>query len=220
MSLSCNTGDGDYSDCEWVWSAPEGFTETAIEGPRKRCKSCRSLIKHGSDAVHIQRSREIRSDIEERIYGCDGEVSLAPYWMCEECGGLLLSLLEHGYSLDIEDDMRELVKEHAALVRIVGDAPCRQALLDHDLSWVHKGAFVKPTRVAFRQIDVKSGSFGKPPILQITCVVPSLEALEAQWKMAREAHPLPSENHEWRILDLGSWSLDNVGVERYEEVKL
>lgn len=216
MALSCDYGDGEPSDFAWMWTNPH-FATTPV-GRRRRCRSCRELIGVASDAVRIYRYRLPRDEVECRIYGYDGEVMLAPWWWCETCGGLALSLLEHGYALEIEDDMRELVKEHATLVRIAGDAPCKKALLGHDLWIARADTWETPNLVRLDQEMPRSRRRLPYPVLTIRFVAPSFAAFEAQWQMAQAAHPLPA-GCEWRIGVSGyraAYAPDRelIGVER------
>lgn len=196
MALSCDTYFDD-GECDWYWYWPSDFTTTSV-GRRKRCRSCKQLIGICEDAVEIPRYRYAQSEFEMNFYGEGCEIDMASWWMCEDCGGLMLSLLEHGYALSIDDDMRVLAKEHAALVRIAGDAPCKHALLGRDLDLVRADAWSSPNLAVFTQVVTGRNALNETTRLKITCLVSSLAAFEGQWKMARAAHTLP-EGFEWRI---------------------
>lgn len=225
MALSCDTGGiDDPSSYSSIWEFPQGFTKTPI-GRRKRCRSCGDLIPIASDAVAFPRWRVPLSEVEYRIYGDDGEIPLASHWHCENCGGLALSLIEHGYSIDKDDDMRVLVKEHAALVRIVGDAPCKNRLLEHDLSIVEGGDWscsreIVATQVIPRERILREAGQHRwqqrhprddREVFSITFACPSFAAFEAQWQMMQRAHPLIA-TCEWRLKARPIWTEGAVSV--------
>lgn len=66
-------------------------------------------------AVAFYRYKIPDHKIEISIYGEDGEVPMASWYMCERCGDLFFSLNELGYCIDIREDMRDLVREYAAM---------------------------------------------------------------------------------------------------------
>ena len=107
MSLSCGCDWGDYDS--YYEDPPTDFV-TLNTKRRRRCCSCRELIDLGADVLRFDMYREPRSSIEDNIYG--DQVSLAPLWMCEECGGLYLALSELGFCIAIGGSMRELVNEY------------------------------------------------------------------------------------------------------------
>lgn len=106
MGLACECG-GDY---EWYYYTPKDFS--ILKSRRScRCVSCSELMSPGTEVLKFERYRDVRTDIEERIHG--DEVELAPQYMCEECGGLFLSLSELGFCISIgEQPMKELVAEY------------------------------------------------------------------------------------------------------------
>lgn len=110
MSLSCECGDGDGE--EW-WYEADGYSTLDTER-RRRCVSCKDMIAVGAIVAKFHRARATLTDVEERIYD-DGEVPLAPKFMCERCADLYFSLAELGYCIQPDDDMRELVKEYAQM---------------------------------------------------------------------------------------------------------
>lgn len=112
MPLSC--GCPDDGDSDWWWFAPEDYT-TLATSRGKRCKSCNALVPVGAVVARFNRERVPVSDIEERIHG--DAISRAPWYLCERCADLYFSLEELGFCVSPEDDMRELVKEYAALRR-------------------------------------------------------------------------------------------------------
>ena len=107
MSVSCDC----TSDYDWFFQAPVDYSilETA---QRKRCFSCETLIYLGADVGVFRAWRTPHDDIEERIYGEDGEVPRADFYMCEECVGLYWSITDLGFCIELVrgEPMRELAK--------------------------------------------------------------------------------------------------------------
>lgn len=111
MGLSCDC-DGDV---DWYYCTPDDYTSLAAS-KRKRCCSCNILIDVGATTVKFDRWRHPNSEIEERIYDEGGEVELANWYMCEECGDLYFSIVELGFCIQLgEDKMKEVVKEYAEI---------------------------------------------------------------------------------------------------------
>ncbi len=116
MGLTCcDAGDFDPSGCDWFWWTPsDPKFETLVVTRRKRCCSCGILIPQASDVLKFPRQRLPLTEIEEDIVGYDEYVDLAPWYMCEDCGGLAMALMEQGFCFELGDDMREDVKQYAA----------------------------------------------------------------------------------------------------------
>lgn len=110
MSLSCECGEWDGEGVAWL--PPEDYT-TLTTKRRQRCRSCKSLIAIGETCASFHRFRAPQTDIEQRIYGEDSEVHMAPWYFCETCADLYFSIDALGYCIALGDDMRELVKEYA-----------------------------------------------------------------------------------------------------------
>ncbi|RKZ91777.1 MAG: hypothetical protein DRQ43_09760 [Gammaproteobacteria bacterium] len=111
MSLSCGC-DFDASDFDTWWQDYSEFKPLQTKRSRKCC-SCSSKIEVGAETMEFYRFRHSRGEIEERIYGDDGEVPLASSFMCEECAGLYLALEELGYNcLDITYPMKSYIAEY------------------------------------------------------------------------------------------------------------
>lgn len=108
MSISCDCSGGDY---EWWYNAPKDFSILGTNR-RQRCYSCRELIDLGATVGKFENWRNPRNDIEERIYGDDGEIYMADTYMCETCVGLFWSMIELGFciSLDKGERMADLAK--------------------------------------------------------------------------------------------------------------
>lgn len=115
MSLMCDMdGDGDY---DWYYETADDFAPLATKRSRKCC-SCGGVIKVGELSLKHTCSRPPKYDIEERIYGDDSmAVPMASRYMCEACGDLSMNLRELGYCAPPGDDMRELVKEYAEMMK-------------------------------------------------------------------------------------------------------
>ena len=108
MPLVCECSD----DYDRYYRQPADFSVLATKR-RKRCISCRVLIDIGSVVLYFERVRVTLSEIEERIYGEDAEIDLAAQYHCESCGDLFYSLADLGFCVDIEENMRDLVREYA-----------------------------------------------------------------------------------------------------------
>lgn len=112
MSLSCGCDTDWYPDPgDTYWYGPRDATPLATKRSR-RCTSCRGKITPGTLAYEIPRVKVPEGDIEERIWGEDGEIPRASAYMCETCGDIALSLEELGFCLNPWDDQREQLKEY------------------------------------------------------------------------------------------------------------
>lgn len=108
MSLSCSCSDVD--GCDWYFAIPSDFSKLETKRSRKCC-SCGAKIKHGDDSLVFPRWRNPTNDIEDRIYGECGEIPLASWHMCEECGGVYLSVTELGMCFDLDGNIKDQVRE-------------------------------------------------------------------------------------------------------------
>ena len=109
MSLSCSCGEWDGEGIGFY--EPTDFVKLKSK-QRKRCKSCAGLIDVGSDCLRWDRMRHPQTEVEIKILGEDAEVFLAPYYFCEDCGCIYLSLNELGFCLDPTDEMSEMLREY------------------------------------------------------------------------------------------------------------
>ena len=114
MSLTCNHDDD--GGAEWYYIQAEELAPLDTKRSR-RCCSCDEKIAVGQLATKYTRFRGPRTHVEERIYGEDGEIYMADQYMCEPCTDLADNLGELGYCTPPGDDMRELVKEYAEMVK-------------------------------------------------------------------------------------------------------
>lgn len=109
MSLSCYCGDDDAAD--WQYTVNDDFTILATKHGRKCC-SCRMKIKPGDTVLQFNRWRAPLNScyyIEEQIYG--DEVPLAPWFMCETCGGLYMAVNDAGMCCDITENIAQQVRD-------------------------------------------------------------------------------------------------------------
>lgn len=117
MPLSCSCdydGDGDYA---WSYSPPKDYSVFGGKR-RKRCSSCNALIDIGAICAKFARNRLPISDVEERIYGEDGEIDLADMTLCEECADMYFSLSALGFKCVAPDEnMRDLCREYAEIAK-------------------------------------------------------------------------------------------------------
>ena len=109
MSLSCDCGV-DY-DADWFHLVDDDFS-VLVATRAKRCCSCKTMIEPGIEVVRIVRYRYANGDFEERIYGEDGEVCLAPWYFCEKCGGLYWAVEDLGMCCEIDQDIAQQIKEY------------------------------------------------------------------------------------------------------------
>ena len=110
MPLTCGCDyDDDY---DWVYYSPSDYS-VLKHGRRKRCSSCKTLVDVGSVIAVFECFRKPKWEVEENIYGEDGEVPLADKILCEECADIYFSLRELGFEcVSPEENMRCLAKEH------------------------------------------------------------------------------------------------------------
>lgn len=108
--LTCACYD-DIDDAEWWYISPDDFT-IFNSNRRKRCCSCRELIDRGSLCLEFDRQRHPRSEVEENIYGDGGEIQMAHWYMCEQCGEKYLNLHELGYCHRLGESMRDDMEEY------------------------------------------------------------------------------------------------------------
>jgi hypothetical protein len=112
MSLSCDCDFGG-DDPAWWYSSTLKFSTLATKRGRKCC-SCGEAIKPGAEVVEFTRWRSPKDDVEERIFGEDGEIDLASWYMCEICGGLAMAVEETGMCYSIGEDMKQQIAEYRA----------------------------------------------------------------------------------------------------------
>ena len=106
MTLSC--GCDDYGAAAWYFEE-RGFSPLKTTRGR-RCRSCKTILKPGTECLELTRFRGPRTDFEERIYG--DEVPLAAWHLCERCGDIYSSLTELGFCVDPTESMDSQLAEY------------------------------------------------------------------------------------------------------------
>ena len=113
MSLSCS--------CEFdiepgqKYCYPQDDYSNLDTVKRKRCPSCKELIEIGAIVGKFDVRRTVNEN-EIAILGEDGEVKLAPVYLCEKCFDLYLSFQELGFcAISPWDNLPEEAKEYAAI---------------------------------------------------------------------------------------------------------
>ena len=87
MTVSCCAVEPE--DWAYRWYTP---SDMSVPAEAEHCHSCRSRIAPRQEAWQFLRDR-----VDE-----DGELEpISPWWLCEPCGDLVLSLAEAGYCLDM-----------------------------------------------------------------------------------------------------------------------
>ena len=113
MGLSCSC-DYEPGPGDWYYSGSKldvVFPENRNRRVRCACPECGKLISQGETASVFYRVKCPYTDVECKIYGEDGEVPLAPHWLCEECSDLLSAFDELGFCVGPASPLRELAKE-------------------------------------------------------------------------------------------------------------
>lgn len=114
MGLTCSCDYDYYEPGMTIWCEIGEYAPLSTKRSRKCC-SCKEKISVGDTCCEIPRYKVPESDIEERIYGEDGEVPKASAYMCERCADLLFSLKELGYCEQPWEDQRTLVADYAEM---------------------------------------------------------------------------------------------------------
>ncbi len=113
MPLTC------YCDWEpeagmWFYYPPADYSTLSTKRARK-CSSCGERIAVGDLCCKFNRNKIPEHDVEVRIWGEDGEIPLAPWFICERCGDLWWSMNDLGFEcVGPGENMLELVREYAA----------------------------------------------------------------------------------------------------------
>jgi hypothetical protein len=116
MGLSCACDHDDYA---WYYEVHTKAKPLATKRSHKCC-SCKSKIKVGEPAYQINRWRQAREGVEERIFGECSEVYLAKWYFCPDCAAIYHSLEKVNVCFDLgQDDLRDILqdfnKEYAPL---------------------------------------------------------------------------------------------------------
>lgn len=111
MALSCSC-DFELEPGIKRWIADEDFSKMPLLSRRKKCCSCNNLLEPGSEVVKITRNKVPETDVEIKIYGEDGEIPLATWYLCEKCGEIYLTLTEIGYKCIYPPDTLDAREEY------------------------------------------------------------------------------------------------------------
>ena len=114
LTCGCNT-ELELDPGQKGYYYPEDF-EKLKTSRRKRCKSCGKLIDIGSFVVSFNWFKSPEHEVEVNIYGEDGEIPVAPTYFCETCGEIYLNLMDIGYCIQYDDDMRDALKKYHRIV--------------------------------------------------------------------------------------------------------
>lgn len=98
MGISCDCDDADS-----FFEIPEDFSLMPPRSRRCRCASCKKLIDSGAVVLELRSYRSPRCDFEENFYG--NEVPLAPKYLCERCGEILLNLHAAGLCVTLDGNL-------------------------------------------------------------------------------------------------------------------
>jgi len=111
MPLSCSC-DYDWEPGQRISYGGDDF-EPLQTSKRKRCQSRKELINIGDLAVKFDICKVTEHEIEIKIYGEDGEVPMAPRYLCEKCGEIYHNLVSVGFvCVWPGENMRELLDEY------------------------------------------------------------------------------------------------------------
>ena len=111
MPLSCSC-DYDYEPGQKICYHGQDF-EPLQTSKRKRCQSCKGLINIGDFSVKFDMCKVPEHEIEINIYGEDGEVPMAPKYLCEKCGEIYHNLSSVGFEcLWVGENMPEMLQEY------------------------------------------------------------------------------------------------------------
>jgi predicted RNA-binding Zn-ribbon protein involved in translation (DUF1610 family) len=113
LSCSCDTDGGD--EFSWYYTVPKDYSKLTTKR-RKRCSSCNTLIDVGATSLRFYRHRPPKWEIEEKIWGEDGEIEIASMYHCEACADMYFNLRELGFEcIAPDEDVRKLVREYQAI---------------------------------------------------------------------------------------------------------
>ena len=114
LSCSCMEYDPEYH--KFAWEGGDRWLNYPNKRG-KRCCSCQKMIKEGDECLAFNRYRATISEVECNIYGEDGFINLAKWYMCEKCGEIFQNLDDLGFCLSIDDDMNECLEEYKLIQR-------------------------------------------------------------------------------------------------------
>jgi len=137
MSISCSC-DVDREDAAWFWIKDDACTQLKTKRSRKCC-SCKTKLNPGDMALIIERWRRPDSEVEDRIYGEDGEIKLADWHSCPYCASIANIVSKHGACYDISSDIQDQIIEHITDGESCQDGQDPAAVLLHDLFFTFVG---------------------------------------------------------------------------------
>jgi len=113
--------------CDYDWDPKPGaicWTACNKIAPcdRKRatkCRSCNNIVRPGELSAKFKRWKIPECEIERKIYGEEYENGppRAPYFLCLDCANIYFFLCTFQYAININENMHDLAKEHAELIR-------------------------------------------------------------------------------------------------------
>lgn len=114
MPLTCGC-DYEPSPGDICWYPPQDYS--TLPGTRKkRCASCETPITPGDIVTTFIRFKVPDSEIEDRIYGEEGEIPRASHFHCEKCADMWFSLQELGFNcLNPDENMYNVTDDYAEL---------------------------------------------------------------------------------------------------------
>lgn len=131
MSISCNI---ESDDAAWWWSTNKELT-TYKKSVSKRCCSCKELIKPEQRCIPIERWRNPKNEIEERIYGDD--IPLARWFMCEACAPIFVKFLDMEVHINLGvDSLQSLLKEFEKLYAPSPEFTLKLPVYSHNGVWL------------------------------------------------------------------------------------
>ena len=110
MGLTCSC-DHEPEPGETLYYGPSDYAPLSTKR-RRRCLSCDAVIAVGDLCCKVPRIKVPAHDIEVSIYGEDGEIPLAPKYLCERCSDIAHSLEALGFCPNPWEDQRELLADY------------------------------------------------------------------------------------------------------------
>jgi len=116
MPLTCGCGY-DWEPGQLICYGGEDF-EPLLTSRRKRCRSCKELIEIRALCVKFEIYKIPEHEVEINIHGEDGEIRMAPRYLCEKCGEIYLNLKAVGFRcVWVEENMAELLREYQEIYK-------------------------------------------------------------------------------------------------------
>lgn len=111
MPLTCSC-DFEPEPGDWYYSGSKDYMPFP-DRRRTRCNNpaCGKLISPDDVVSRFSRVKCPYTEAECKIYGEDGEIPLAPHWLCEECADLYWSISDLGFCASPCEDLKQLAKD-------------------------------------------------------------------------------------------------------------